>query len=63
MSPKVYRLAIAMLILFTALVVNLSVLQVINARDIKDQPGNRRLVLEEYSRERGPILVAGDPVA
>lgn len=63
MNTKVYRLAIAMLVLFTALVVNLSVLQVINARDIKEQPGNRRLVLEEYSRERGPILVGNEPIA
>lgn len=63
MSNKVYRLAIAMLVLFTSLVLNLSVLQVINARDIKEQPGNRRLVLEEYSRERGPILVDNQPIA
>lgn len=63
MNKKVYRLAIAMLVLFTSLVLNLSVLQVINARDIKEQPGNRRLVLEEYSRERGPILVDDQPIA
>lgn len=63
MNKKVYRLAIALLVLFVSLVVNLSVLQVINARDIKEQPGNRRLVLEEYSRERGPILVDGVAIA
>lgn len=63
MNKKIYRLAIAMLTLFVSLVINMSVLQVINARDIKDQPGNRRLVLEEYSRERGPILVDGQPIA
>ena len=63
MNTKVFRIAIAMAVLFGALVVNLSVLQVIDARTVKEQAGNRRLVLEEYARERGAILVAGKPIA
>jgi penicillin-binding protein A len=63
MNSKVMRVAIGMGVLITALVVNLSVVQVIDARAIREQAGNRRIVLEEYSRERGPILVDGSPIA
>jgi penicillin-binding protein A len=63
MNTKVFRVAIALAVLIGALVVNLSVVQVIDARDIREKPGNRRLVLEEYSRQRGPILVDGSPIA
>lgn len=63
MNTKVYRISIALLALFVALAVNVTSLHVLDARDIKEQPGNRRIVLEEYSRQRGPILVAGIPVA
>jgi penicillin-binding protein A len=63
MNAKVFRVAIALAVLVGALVVNLSVVQVIDARSIKDQAGNRRVVLEEYARQRGPILVDGNPIA
>jgi penicillin-binding protein A len=63
MNAKVFRVAIALAVLVGALIVNLSVVQVIDARSIKEQPGNRRVVLEEYARQRGPILVDGKPIA
>ena len=63
MNAKVHRIAIALLVLLTALAMNLTSLHVLDAREIKEQPGNRRIVLEEYSRPRGPILVAGIPIA
>lgn len=63
MNVKVYRVAIALVSLLVALAINMTSLQVLDARAIKEQPGNRRVVLEEYSRQRGPILVAGVPVA
>lgn len=63
MNVKVFRIAIALAVLIGSLLVNLSVVQVIDARAIREQPGNRRLVLEEYSRQRGPILVDGAPIA
>ena len=33
------------------------------ASSLRDKPNNRRTLLENYSRQRGPILVAGKPVA
>ena len=35
----------------------------VKAGDYRDRPGNQRVLLEEYSRERGPILVGPNPVA
>jgi peptidoglycan glycosyltransferase len=43
--------------------VNITVIQVVLAEDYRDRPGNQRVLLQEYGRERGPILVGPDPVA
>jgi len=45
------------------LIVNVTVIQVFLAEDYRDRPGNQRVLLEEYDRERGPILVGAEPVA
>jgi peptidoglycan glycosyltransferase len=50
-------------LLFVALLVNVTLIQVINAGDYRSRAGNQRVLLAEYDRERGPILVASDPVA
>lgn len=62
MNKQVGRLGVAMIVMLVALALNLSFIQVINASSIDDRPGNRRNLLREYSRERGPLLVAGEPV-
>lgn len=62
MNKQVGRLGIAMVVMLVALALNLSFIQVISASSIDDKPGNRRNLLREYSRERGPILVAGNPI-
>ena len=33
------------------------------AGDYRDRPGNQRVLLEEYDRERGPILLGSVPIA
>jgi len=43
--------------------VNINVQQVFLASETRNRPGNQPTVLEEYDRERGPILVGNDPVA
>ena len=43
--------------------ININVQQVFLANETRDRPGNQRTVLEEYDRERGPILVGSEPVA
>lgn len=63
MSRPVRRLAAVLVVLLVALLINLNVIQVWLADDYRSRSGNTRLVLEEYDRERGPILVATTPVA
>jgi peptidoglycan glycosyltransferase len=57
------RLAVAVMLLFGLLLLNANYLQVVKADDLHNDNNNPRLIAEEYSRERGPILVAGEPVA
>ncbi|MBI1352080.1 MAG: penicillin-binding protein 2 [Actinomycetales bacterium] len=63
MSRPIRRLALVFGLLLVALLVNITVIQVVLAGDYRDRPGNQRILLEEYDRERGPILVGPDPVA
>lgn len=63
MSRQIRRLSFVFGLLLIALLANVTLIQVINARDYRDRPGNQRILLAEYDRERGPILVASDPVA
>jgi peptidoglycan glycosyltransferase len=57
------RVALAVFLLFGLLLLNANYLQVVRADALHSDSHNPRLILEEYSRERGPILVAGRPVA
>ncbi|MGA8850701.1 MAG: penicillin-binding protein 2 [Aeromicrobium sp.] len=63
MNKPIRYLAIACLVMFLALVANVNYVQFVQADDLNETSGNRRVIDEEYSRDRGPILVAGDPVA
>jgi peptidoglycan glycosyltransferase len=57
------RAAVFCLVLFGLLILNANYLQVVKADDYRNKPGNKRLLLEEYSRQRGAILVGGKAVA
>ena len=63
MSRQIRRLSFVFGLLLVALLVNATLIQVINAGDYRTRSGNQRVLLAEYDRERGPILVASDPVA
>jgi peptidoglycan glycosyltransferase len=63
MNTPLRRLSVAVMLLFGLLLVNINYLQVVRADDLHNDSNNPRLIAEEYSRERGPILVAGKPVA
>jgi len=63
MNRPIRRIAFVLGLLLVALVINVTVIQVFLARDYRDRPGNQRILLQEYDRERGPILVGPDPVA
>lgn len=63
MAKPIRLIALLLGVLLIALLVNVTVIQVVLAGDYRDRPGNQRVLLEEYDRERGPILVGADPVA
>ncbi len=63
MNVPIRRVIIVFGLLFLALLWNVEYVQVIQAGSLSKRPDNRRVLLDEYSRERGPILVGGDPIA
>ena len=63
MNKPLRRIAVAVMAMFAAMLVNINYIQVVRAEDLRTERGNSRLILEEYSRERGPIVVAGTEVA
>jgi len=58
MNTQVRVVAMTILIMFGALFLNLTFLQVINAEKLANNPANTRLLLKEYSLERGAIRSA-----
>ncbi len=63
MNRPIRRIGLVLGVLLVALLVNITIIQVVLANDYRDRPGNQRVLLEEYHRERGPILVGANPVA
>lgn len=63
MNKPIRFLAVAFGFLFLALLLGVNHLQVVRADDLNSKPGNRRVLDDEFSRERGAILVAGEPIA
>jgi peptidoglycan glycosyltransferase len=57
------RVAIFSLLLFVALIINANYVQVIDAHSLSTNPHNSRLIISEYSFQRGDILVDGQAVA
>jgi peptidoglycan glycosyltransferase len=56
-------IAVAALIMFVALLINSTVVQVGEASSLRANPHNVRVLYSEYSDQRGPILVGGTEVA
>jgi peptidoglycan glycosyltransferase len=63
MNAPIRRLAMVVAFMFTCLLVSTTYIQFVQASSLRDKPNNRRTLLENYARERGPILVDGNPVA
>jgi penicillin-binding protein A len=57
------KVAISVLVLFTLLIVNVNIIQVVRAESLRENPRNTRVLTEEYDRERGAIVVAGNEIA
>jgi penicillin-binding protein A len=62
-NAPIRRLASIVLVLFGTLLISSTYIQFVQAASLRDKPGNRRTLLENYARERGPILVDGKPIA
>ncbi|MDN5896657.1 MAG: penicillin-binding protein 2, partial [Nocardioides sp.] len=63
MNKPIRTMAIFAMIMFLALLANVTYLQYFESSDLNDSSLNRRVIVESFSRERGAILVDRDPVA
>ena len=63
MNAPLRRVAISVLVLFTLLIINVNIIQVVRSDELRNAAGNTRVLAEEYDRERGSIIVAGQPIA
>jgi len=62
-NAPVRRVAIAVLVLFGLLIANANYVQVFEGDKLRTDPGNTRVLLDEYERQRGSIVVEGGLVA
>jgi peptidoglycan glycosyltransferase len=62
-NRPIRNIAVACLVLFAALLLNANYVQFVQADSLNDKNGNRRVIDEEFSRDRGAILVDGKAVA
>ena len=63
MTKELRRLSIVMLAMFLALFVSTSVIQVGQAANLAETPGNRRALYDSYEIQRGSIIASGTPIA
>src|SRR4051812_21796161 len=63
MNAPLRKVAIAAIVMFAALLINANWVQVGQARSLKNDPHNVRVLLNEYKNRRGPIVVDGRAVA
>ncbi|HEY0638013.1 MAG TPA: penicillin-binding protein 2 [Pseudonocardiaceae bacterium] len=63
MNQPLRRVAIAVMAMIVLLLANATYVQVIKADDFRTDPRNARVLIEEYSRQRGQIVAEGTPLA
>lgn len=64
MNSPIRKISAGCLLLCVALLINVTYVQAFWADELNSKSANRRVLLDEYSRERGPILLSDDtPVA
>ena len=57
MNGPLRKVAVACLVLFGLLLLNVNYVQVVKAKGYRDDPRNRRVLLRTYDRLRGPIVL------
>jgi len=60
---QINRVTGILMLLVLALILNVSYIQVFQAKHLRSEPGNQRVLLNEYSRQRGAILVGSKSIA
>lgn len=63
MNTPVRRIAIAVMVMILLLMANLTYVQVVQAGDLREDQRNQRVLLAEYSRQRGQISAQGQVLA
>ncbi|MGW4329650.1 peptidoglycan D,D-transpeptidase FtsI family protein [Nocardia sp. NPDC004573] len=63
MNTPLRRVAIAVMVMVVALLANATYVQVIKADDLRSDPRNSRVLLDEYARQRGQISAGGTVLA
>ncbi|MCL3838092.1 peptidoglycan D,D-transpeptidase FtsI family protein [Aeromicrobium duanguangcaii] len=63
MNKPIRAMAVVCLLMFMGLLLNANYVQFVQADDLNEKQGNRRVIDEEFSRERGAIIVDGEPIA
>ncbi len=63
MNRQIVRVGAVVFVLFGALFINLNIITLLQAEELANHPANRRVIIREYSIERGPIVVGEQAIA
>ena len=63
MTRSIQRISLVLAVLLIALLANITYIQVFRSDNYRARADNQRVLLDEYSRERGPILTGPEPIA
>ncbi|WP_457099805.1 peptidoglycan D,D-transpeptidase FtsI family protein [Microbacterium sp. P5_E9] len=63
MTKELRRLSIVMLLMFVALFASISVIQVVQADSLAQDPRNTRALYDSYAVQRGSIIASGSAIA
>ncbi len=63
MNTPLRRVAMAVMLMIVALLLNATYVQVIKADSLRNDPRNSRVLLDEYSRQRGQVSAGGTVLA
>ncbi|MGH4014219.1 MAG: peptidoglycan D,D-transpeptidase FtsI family protein [Pseudonocardiaceae bacterium] len=63
MNTPLRRVALAVMGMIVLLLANATYIQVVSADEYRSDPRNRRVLLDEYGRQRGQLIAGGLPVA
>ncbi|MCW2688583.1 MAG: pbpA 1, partial [Mycobacterium sp.] len=63
MNTSLRRVSVTIMVLIVLLLLNATVTQVFTADGLRSDPRNQRVLLDEYSRQRGQISAGGQLLA